>query len=95
MHIDTGFPRYSHQLKVKVDPDTFVRGVSGQSLRLRRGLFYILDTHSPHEVFHTAKDSMWNVTASIDHKVPLDPESTLKRLLEYARTTSIMKGAPV
>jgi hypothetical protein len=94
MHIDTGFPRYSHQLKVRVDPATYVRGVDGTETMLRRGMFYILDTHSPHEVLHKAKDSRWNVTASIDHNIVLNAESTIKRLIEYAKTTSIMDGRP-
>lgn len=94
MHTDTGFPRYSHQLKVKVDPGTFVRGLDGTETMLCRGMFYILDTHSPHEVFHKEKGSMWNVTASIDHNIRLDAASTLKRLIAYALETPITEGRP-
>ena len=92
-HIDTGFPRYSHQLKVRVDPNTFITGNDEIQYPLVRGLYYILDAHSPHEVLATGADSFWNVTAAIDHNIQLNPDTTLKRLLEYVKTNHILEGS--
>lgn len=91
LHVDPKYPRYTHHLKVRVDPGIFARGYDGEEIELRRGLFYILDTHSPHQVFSKAEGA-WNVSASIDHKIQLNPASTLARLIEYARTTHILAG---
>lgn len=92
MHTDPKYPRYSHQLKVRVDQNIFVRGLDGTEMQLVRGTFYILDTHSPHQVFHKDAEGAWNVTASIDHDHILNPETALARLIEYARTTPITAG---
>lgn len=94
LHVDPRYPRFSHQLKVRVDTGIYVRGFDREETMLRRGTFYILDTHSPHQVFHKDNTGAWNVTASIDHNIMLNPASTLKRLLEYVKGAHILDGAP-
>ena len=89
LHYDPSYPRYSHHLKVRVDPEVYVRGLNKKELLLQRGTFYILDTHSPHQVFHRTKLSVWNVAASIDTDQPLKPKDALQRLLHFVETTSV------
>lgn len=84
LHIDPGYPRYSHQLKVRVDPGIYAQGISREAIRLRRGLYYVLDTHSPHQVFRENRGAgMYNISLSIDHDDVLPAGETIERLLAY------------
>ena len=66
LHMDPPYPRYSHHLKIRADEGMFVRGLDRVELKLITGVFYILDTHSPHQVFNKSKSDKWNVAVSID-----------------------------
>lgn len=85
LHVDPRYPRYSHHLKVRCDDGIYCRGLSREELHLRRGLFYILDTHSPHQVFHKKNQKSWNVAASVDSHDILDKNYVLPMLLEFAK----------
>ena len=61
-------------------------------LELKRGLFYILDTHSPHQIISKTKYSIWNVAASIDSSIILDVTETKNRLINYLESTSVDTG---
>jgi len=92
LHHDPKYPRYSHHLKVRVDPEIYVRGLDKVELELKRGLFYILDTHSPHQIISKTKYSIWNVAASIDSSIILDVTETKNRLINYLESTSVDTG---
>ena len=85
LHYDPAYPRYSHHLKVRVDDGIGVRGLDKRETVLERGVFYILDTHSPHQVFHKNKQAIWNVAVSIDSSVILEPDEVIPIALEYAK----------
>ena len=89
IHFDPKYPRYSHHLKVRVDDGVYCRGLSKEELHLKTGLFYILDTHSPHQVFHKHKYGVWNVAASIDSHEILNYEDTKLRLLKFVTENRI------
>ena len=91
LHTDFAYPRYSHHLKVRVDDGIIVRGLDKEELTLKRGTFYILDTHSPHQVLHKNKEAVWNVAVSIDSHTVLDPRECIKKSLQYAANTKITK----
>jgi hypothetical protein len=91
LHTDRSYPRYSHHLKVRVDSGIVVRGKNKEELQLKRGVFYILDTHSPHQVLHKNKDGVWNVAVSIDSDTILEPADCISRSIIYAMTTDITK----
>lgn len=92
LHTDPKYPRYSYQLKVRVDSGIFVRGHDKEEMQLHRGTFYVLDTHSPHQVFHKDAEGAWNVTASIDHTDLLEFKPMMMRLIQYAKKTHITEG---
>ena len=54
-------------------------------LELKRGTFYILDTHSPHQVFHKDKRAVWNVAVSVDCSEVLTADEVLPLAIAYAR----------
>lgn len=91
-HVDVGFPRYSYQLKLLVDPMTFILGAGGAEYPLMRGVFYVLDTHSPHSVVVRDKDSEYNLSASIDSMPLLDIDQCRARLIDYAKTARVLDG---
>jgi len=93
LHVDPRYPRYSHQLKIRVDPPTYVHGIDKSQLILKRGTFYILDTHSPHQVV-TGSGELWNVTASIDSHSLLNPNQAVEVLMNYCLNTDFMTGNP-
>ena len=86
LHFDPKYPRYSHHLKVRVDDGIYVRGKAKKELKLERGTFYILDAHSPHQVFQKKDTAVWNVAVSIDSHTILDAKETINKCIEYART---------
>lgn len=96
LHTDPKYPRYSHQLKLYVGEGVISRGYNKEAVDLKRGVFYILDTHSPHQVYHTkrGREHDWNLSVSIDHSIVLPVERTRERLIEYARTVSLFENAP-
>ena len=92
LHIDPAYPRYSHQLKIRVDHGTFVRGADREELMLERGLFYILDTHSPHQVFLKHKFDAWNVSISIDSWNMWEPEKAIQTCLDWGSKADFITG---
>ena len=83
MHNDPKYPRFSHHLKLRVDGDVYVRGIGKQKLQLQRGTYYVLDTHSPHQVVAASSD-LWNVAISVDSNFVLNPKETVKKCLMFA-----------
>ena len=92
LHIDPKYPRYSHQLKIRVDFGTFVRGVDLEELELKRGVFYILDTHSPHQVFIKHKMDAWNISISIDSWNMWEPKKAIKTLIDWGLNYDFITG---
>lgn len=90
LHFDPKYPRYSHHLKVRVDPNIVCRGLDKRELPLSRGLFYCLDTHSPHQVLSKDKGIRWNVACSIDSHAVIQPETILARMIGWASVPSIL-----
>lgn len=83
LHVDPRYPRYSHHLKVRVDPGVCIMGLAKKRLPLSRGTYYVLDTHSPHQVL--SPKGAWNVAVSLDrHAVTNSHEDMINLLLEYA-----------
>lgn len=83
LHYDPRYPRYSHHLKLRVDPGVFLRGLGSTKLPLVRGLFYVLDAHSPHQIFCSEDSKAWNVAASIDSHDVLRAADCLPDLLHF------------
>lgn len=92
LHTDPKYPRYSHQLKIRVDPGTFVRGQDREELELTRGVFYILDTHSPHQVFLKHKYDAWNISISIDSHEMWEPNEAINTCLEWGKRADFVTG---
>lgn len=81
LHYDPKYPRYSHHLKIRVDENTFARGLSKIELHLKRGTFYIFDTHSPHQVL--APEGAWNVSISVDSDHVLNADEVISSCIAY------------
>lgn len=92
LHNDPKYPRYSHQLKIRVDAGTFVRGQDKKELELKRGVFYILDTHSPHQVFLKHKMDAWNVSISIDSHEMWEPQKAIETCIEWGKLADFVTG---
>ena len=92
MHIDSNYPRYTHHLKVRCDDGIIVRGASQEPTSMYTGLFYILDTHSPHQVMSTNKYAIWNVAVSIDSDKVLDASYAIDLARSYATRESFYAG---
>lgn len=86
LHNDLPYPRYTHHLKIRVDPEIYSRGLNKEGLLLRRGLFYILDTHSPHQVITPLKDEGWNISISLDSNSVESAPKTVMKLVQYGMT---------
>lgn len=84
-HTDPAFPRFTHQLKLRVDQEIYTVGWGGVRLNLVRGLFYILDTHSPHKI-DAPDNQSFNISVSIDSKTPYPSEQILPTMIAYARS---------
>tara|TARA_Y100001951_G_C11255821_1_gene249333 strand:- start:496 stop:1011 length:516 start_codon:yes stop_codon:yes gene_type:complete len=91
LHYDPRYPRYSHHLKIRVDDGIFVRGMSLEELKLERGTYYVLDAHSPHQVFHKNKEALWNVAISVDSNIILPMEEVITEAIEYGNNKSFIE----
>lgn len=96
LHTDPAYPRYSHHFKIRCDegivcgglPEDypqFPKGEKRKILKMKRGLWYILDTHSPHQVYTTRDDAIWNLAISIDSHTPLKMQTCLDMCFNYLR----------
>ena len=83
LHYDPKYPRYSHHLKIRVDDGISVRGLSKEELILKRGVFYILDTHSPHQVLSKNKNA-YNIAVSIDAHEVINPKKAITKCIDFA-----------
>ena len=61
----------------------FVRGLNKVELMLETGTFYILDTHSPHQVFNKNIYDGWNVAISMDSDNIWDYKKAINKLTEF------------
>lgn len=86
LHYDPKYPRYSHHLKIRVDDGIYVRGIDKKELKLERGTYYVLDAHSPHQVFHKNKFGVWNVAVSIDSHEVIPSSEAIPILQNYAES---------
>lgn len=98
LHTDPKFPRYTHQLKLRVDDHIYCRGVGDHApVRLYRGMLYCLDTHSPHQIFMDRPKGYngpgWNVSASLDSREPWLPSEVWPILKEWTQTAEFMPPA--
>jgi hypothetical protein len=85
LHRDPSYPRYTHQLFLRVD-HYVVRGLSKVETALKPGLYYCLDTHSPHQVLAKDPFALWYVAVSMDRCSALPADEALPALIEYAQT---------
>ena len=90
LHYDPRYPRYSHHLKLRVDPGVFLRGLGQTKLPLVRGLFYVLDAHSPHQIFCAEEPSAWNVAASIDSHDVIPAVECLPSLINFVKSRTFL-----
>lgn len=89
LHTDPAYPRYTHHLMLYVD-DFSLRGMDKVECELWRGLYYLLDTHSPHQVYARKPEATWYVAVSIDSKEPLESHRTIERLIAYAQSAPFL-----
>lgn len=83
LHTDPKYPRFSHQLVLRVD--SFVlRGWNKVETELASGVYFVLDTHSPHQLFAKKDDATWYVAVSMDSKSILRTDEALGKLQAYA-----------
>ena len=83
LHTDPRYPRYSHQIMVNVDAGFALRGLDKVELRLQRGTFFIIDTHSPHQLHASAGKPEWYLALSWDADEPQDYDVVIASLLAY------------
>ena len=90
LHLDPPYPRYSHHLKIRVDEGIFVRGINKVELKLTTGTFYILDTHSPHQVFNKSPLDGWNVAISIDSDEKWNPQEAIDCCIDFGKKAAFI-----
>ena len=81
LHTDKAYPRVTHQIMVNVDPGFVLRGVDKVELPLRRGLYFVLDTHSPHQLWATYGSPQWYLALSVDTFTDEEPDDRMVDLL--------------
>ena len=83
LHVDPAYPRYSHQIMVTVDPGFVLRGWDKKESPLRRGVFFVLDTHSPHQLYAASGKPHWYLALSWDADEPQDDATVIAALIAY------------
>lgn len=90
LHIDPAYPRYSHHVVLRCD-DLWLWGLDREALPVSRGMFFILDGHSPHQLTGDRRPkgapAPWYVACSLDTvDAPLPPDVAIPIILRYATT---------
>lgn len=88
LHTDPRYPRFSHQIILRAD-GMFLRGWDMVETKIRRGTFFILDTHSPHQLCVNKRaagmPAPWYVAVSLDtSRQDFPPEESIPLLMDYA-----------
>ena len=91
LHTDMKYPRYSHQLYLRVDPFV-LHGVAFRQTKLFRGYYVCFDTHSPHKVSKLDRAACWYFAASVDSHAAEPADKMIPMLLDYASTAPLFAG---
>lgn len=81
LHTDKAYPRWTHQIMVNVDAGFVLRGLNKVELPLQRGTYFVLDTHSPHQLWAESKVPQWYLALSVDTKQDEVPDKEIITLL--------------
>lgn len=90
LHTDPAYPRYTHQLLLRVDERFALRGHNGEETDLSRGLYLVCDTHSPHQLYARERGALWYIGVSMDAHEVLDFEQIFPVLLDYAQNAEFL-----
>lgn len=95
MHDDLNMPKYVYCLKIRVDAGNYVKGKDGTELKLERGTFYILDCHTPHEIFIKPEevdgdDASYNVSIVIDTNDIIDPQEAIRICIDWGLKNDLL-----
>lgn len=84
LHTDKAYPRFTHQIVVNADPGFVVRGLHKIGVPVQRGTFFVLDTHSPHQLYAESGHPTWYLALSVDTRTDtvLDKD-IIALLLQY------------
>jgi hypothetical protein len=93
LHTDPSYPRYSHQIILRAD-GLFLRGHNKIETPIHRGVFFVLDSHSPHQLCVKKRlpgmPPPWYVAVSLDtYDAGVTPEISIPMLLKYARNARL------
>jgi len=83
LHFDPRYPKYTHHLLLKTD-HFVLRGYDKVEMEISRGLFFIMDGHSPHQLLSKAKEANWYIAVSMDSHEILDRDTVVAQLIKYA-----------
>ena len=86
LHFDPKYPRYTHHLMLRVDERLRLRGYDKNEVQLSRGTYFVMDGHSPHQMFSEPRGGVWYFAVSIDAHEPREQKATLEKLFEYAES---------
>lgn len=91
LHTDPRYPRYSWQLIIKVD-NFVLRGHDKIETELKEGTIFLLDTHSPHQLYAKSKDAKYYLACSMDSKEKVSYAIALRELCTYAKQNLILNN---
>ena len=89
LHTDPRYPRYSWQLILKVD-NFCIRGKDKEETKLEAGMLFLLDTHSPHQLWALSKDATYYFACSMDSKEYIPMEIAYLKLHSYVQDNEIL-----
>lgn len=93
IHTDPAYPRYTHQIMVNVDAGFSLRGLNKEELPLQRGTFFIVDTHSPHQLYASSGKPQWYLALSWDADEVQDADLIISKLLAYGASFEFSETA--
>lgn len=91
LHLDVGFPRYTHQLVVYND-GWGLTGITGKlSYKIPRFAAFCCDTHSPHQVIpdESLGRGLFYLAASMDSEKRLEPYETIHHLMKFVKAKAV------
>jgi hypothetical protein len=91
LHTDPRYPRYSWQLMIWVD-DFVLRGLNKVETPLEMGTLFLLDTHSPHQLWAKSKNARYYLACSMDSKEKIPMGEAITKLTNFADNNPLLNN---
>jgi hypothetical protein len=83
LHTDKGYNKFTHHLILYCDSTFVLRGLNKKEIKPQKGLYFVLDGHSPHQLLAKQKNEGYYLSVSMDSNKILQTDYVIERFLDF------------